>query len=153
MIKKGLLRALRSVPVGGEIVVWGRKHQIIEVVKYKEDGDRWLNLVWSDKKGKETALEIDGQKLTVWKEIAAPKLGYPKIDCPFQYGGEEYRDTEGGVARAVSTTTKKSKTRCLVMWRVCEAKSGHKLSIELWGEEKHVYFSKGRLPATAVRVS
>jgi len=151
MNKRALIKALQSVVVGGTVAVGGESHLIVEVVKYKEDGDRWQNLVWKDKDGREEALETDGQKLTLWKEIEAPEIGWPKMNEPFSYGGEEYRDVESGIAQTISFTGKKQK-RGTVMWRVCEADSGHKISIEIWDGEQCVYYADGELPATSVQV-
>lgn len=151
-MKKGeLLKGLRAMVVGGVVVIDGERHEITEIVKYKEDSDKWLNLVWEDKDGKETALEIDGRKLTLWKKIDAPEIGWPKMNEPFCYGGEEYRDVESGIAQTISFTGKKRK-RDTVMWRVCEAESGHKISIEVWGREQYVYYADGELPAASIQV-
>lgn len=152
MNKRGLLKALCSAAVGGTILVNGESHRIIEVVKYKEDGDKWQNLVWEGEGGKEVALETDGQKLTLWKEIDAPEIGWPKLDEPFQYGGEEYRDVESGIAQTVSLTVK-GKKYGTAMWRVCEAASGHKISIEIWGKKQCVYYADGELAIATIQVS
>jgi len=150
MTKMDLLR-LWKMGLGGVLIINGRRHKISEVVKYEEKGEEWLNLVWKQG-GMEFALEVENKKLTLWKEVddILPSDSFPISLPEIEYRGEKYKEAEFGTAKAVSET-RTGKKESMVMWRVLEAKSGHKLAVEGWDDGVYFYYAEGTLPVSTVQ--
>lgn len=156
MKKRELLRSLRCLGVGDEIILGLDCLRIQEVIEYNEGEDTWWNLVWHDKAdGREVALEVEDNKLTLWgemKDITNADVDIVKSPKTIKYRGEIYQLEENGSARTFSETKGKLVVRDETPWWVYIAKSGHKLAVEIWDNDVRFYYADGELPAKNVLI-
>ncbi len=152
MDRKELVAALKEVKLEQVITVNGQPFPVEEIVPYKEGRYKWLDLVRYDENELEIALEIEGDKLSLWLEVDDIK---EVVTDAINYRGEAYAldEEDQGTAETVCRYIKDGeeiKGVALTPYAVFNAPSGRRLCREIWEGKDKWYFAGPETPEVSI---